>query len=162
MSLLRRAKATRVVVSTVSSEGITRRIAITTARFVCHVVLCYHECETESSAGHGGRLRNGDALRVWFYSRAVFNRSADGFALKEKAIFPGMCLREARSTTCLSRLRNRSCALIPMMLSAFWQNIELKREPTRGWKPDIDNSIRPIVYHAALAVSPYQFASKKR
>jgi len=54
-----------------------------------------------------------------------------------------------------------SCRAYPDECCLPLANIEL-RETDKGWKPDIDNSYSTDRLHAALAVSPYQFASKKR
>lgn len=111
-----------------------------------HVVLCYHECKTDPAPA----LASDCESEVWCASGSIREQYAieirDGFAPLRHPLLPRNVVEGgAIDYDALADYVTNSCRALPDDCCIPLANIEL-RESDDGWQPEIDNSVRPIVY----------------
>ena len=111
-----------------------------------HVVLCYHECKTDPVPA----LASDCESEAWCASGSIREEYAieirDGFAPIRQSFFPRNVVEGgAINYGALVDFVTSSCRALPADCCIPLANVEL-RETDDGWEPEIDNSIRPIVY----------------
>lgn len=114
-----------------------------------HVVLCYHECESDPV-----RAVAGDCEAVAFcvpgsireqYEVTVRER----YAPERKSNFPDVIDRRRISYAAIADYVTRGCRALPDDCCVPLANIRLK-DSDDGWEPEVDITIRPIVYNNRL------------
>jgi hypothetical protein len=111
-----------------------------------HVVLCYHECKTDPVPA----LASDCESEAWCASGSIREQYSieirDGFAPIRQSTFPRNVVEGgAINYGALVDFVTSSCRALPDDCCIPLANVEL-RESDDGWKPEIDNSVRPIVY----------------
>jgi hypothetical protein len=110
-----------------------------------HVVLCYHECDSDPAPAMAGgcdevAMCSAGSIREQY--RVEVKR---GFARPTKP-FPEDIVEDGEIVyDRLADYVSSSCRGIPDDCCLPLANIEL-REDHNGWRPEVDNSVRPIVY----------------
>ena len=115
-----------------------------------HVVLCYHECETDPVPAMAGDCETVTLCASGSIREQYSIEVRDGFAPERESNFPRNVFEGGEvNYDALVDYVIGSCRAYPDECCLPLANIEL-RETDKGWKPDIDNSIRPIVYTLRL------------
>lgn len=111
-----------------------------------HVVLCYHECESDPTPAMAGDCETVSLCASGSVREQYSIEIRDGFAPKRESNFPRDILygREINYRALVDYLMD-SCRPYPDDCCIPLANIELV-EGDYAWNPEIDNSIRPIVY----------------
>jgi hypothetical protein len=110
-----------------------------------HVVLCYHECDSDPAPAMAGGC-NEEAMCSPGSIREQYRvRVRRGFAMRPKP-FPEDIVEDGEIVyDRLVDYVSSSCRGISDDCCLPLANIEL-RENDDGWRPEVDNSVRPIVY----------------
>jgi len=111
-----------------------------------HVVLCYHECESDPVPTMAGDCDSIARCASGSIREQYRVEVKDGFAPPRPSTFPPNIVDDGQIDydNLVDYVMN-GCRLLPDECCLPLANIEL-REVNHGWKPVIDNSIRPIVY----------------
>jgi hypothetical protein len=114
-----------------------------------HVVLCYHECESDPV-----RAVAGDCESVAFCVAGSIREQyevtvREGFAPERKSNFPDVIEGRRISYAAIVDYVTRGCRALPDDCCVPLANIRLKHSDY-GWDPEVDIAIRPIVYNNRL------------
>ncbi|HMG36498.1 MAG TPA: hypothetical protein VKM94_21355 [Blastocatellia bacterium] len=114
-----------------------------------HVVLCYHECESDPV-----RAVAGDCESVAFCVAGSVREQyevivRDGFAPERKTNFPDVIDGRRISYAAIVDYVTRGCRALPDDCCVPLANIRL-RYADKGWEPEVDITVRPIVYNNRL------------
>jgi len=111
-----------------------------------HVVLCYHECETDPTPAMAGDCETVALCASGSVREQYSIEVRDGFAPKRESFFPHNIVdRGEINYRALVDYVMASCREYPDDCCIPLANIELV-EGNDGWDPEIDNNVRPIVY----------------
>jgi hypothetical protein len=111
-----------------------------------HVVLCYHECETDPVPAMAGDCETTTMCASGSIRERYEIQFKDGFATPRQSNFPRNAIENGKiNYDAIVNYVTNGCRAFPEDCCLPLANIEL-RESEDGWKPEIDNSIRPIVY----------------
>ncbi len=114
-----------------------------------HVVLCYHECESDPVRAAAGDCES-VALCVAGSVREQFEVTVrEGFAPERRSNFPDVIEGRRISYAAIVDYVTRSCRALPDDCCVPLANIRLKYTDD-GWEPEVDINIRPIVYNNRL------------
>jgi hypothetical protein len=114
-----------------------------------YVVLCYHECESDPV-----RAVAGDCETVAFCVPGSIREQyevtvREGFAPERKSNFPDVIEGRRISHAAIVDYVTRGCRALPEDCCVPLANIRLK-DSDDGWEPEVDITIRPIVYNNRL------------
>jgi hypothetical protein len=111
-----------------------------------HVVLCYHECETDPAPAMGGDCETMSLCVSGSIREQYRIEVREGFASRRDGSFPRSIIRngELNIDAIVDYITN-NCRPFPQDCCIPLANVELE-DTGSGWEPEIDISIRPIVY----------------
>lgn len=114
-----------------------------------HVLLCYHECESDPV-----RAVAGDCETVAFCEPGCIREQyevevREGLAPERKSNFPDVIDGRRISYAAIAEYVTRGCRALPDDCCIPLANIRL-RDTDNGWEPEVDIAIRPIVYNNRL------------
>jgi hypothetical protein len=111
-----------------------------------HVVLCYHECESDPTPAMSGDCETVALCASGSVREQYSIEIRDGFAPTRESTFPRDVIDDGRiNYRALVDYVTSSCRELPYDCCLPLANIELV-EGNDGWDPEIDITIRPIVY----------------
>ena len=111
-----------------------------------HVVLCYHECESDPTPAMAGDCETVTLCASGSVRELYSIEIRDGFAPKRESSFPHDVIEDGKfNYRALADYVTNYCREYPSDCCLPLANIELV-EGNDGWDPEIDNTIRPIVY----------------
>jgi hypothetical protein len=114
-----------------------------------HVLLCYHECESDPV-----RAVAGDCETVAYCVPGAVREQyevlvREGYAPERKSNFPDVIDGRRISHAAIVDYVTRGCRALPDDCCVPLANIRL-RHGNKGWEPEVDISVRPIVYNNRL------------
>lgn len=111
-----------------------------------HVVLCYHECEADPVPAMAGDCETVSLCASGSVREQYSIEIREGFAPRRESSFPGNIVYGGEvNYRALTDYIMESCRPYPDDCCIPLANIELF-EGNYAWNPEMDNSIRPIVY----------------
>lgn len=110
-----------------------------------HVVICYHECETDPVPAMAGDCESVTLCAAGSVREQYEIQVREGFAPERKSGFPDVIEGRRISHSAIAEYVTRACRPLPDDCCVPLANVRL-RDTDHGWEPEIDISIRPIVY----------------
>ncbi|HZM85193.1 MAG TPA: hypothetical protein VFF31_01440 [Blastocatellia bacterium] len=110
-----------------------------------HVVICYHECETDPAPAMAGDCESVTLCAAGSVREQYEVQVRQGFAPERKSGFPDVIEGRRISYGAIAEYVTRACRPLPDDCCLPLANVRL-RDTDHGWEPEIDISVRPIVY----------------
>ena len=110
-----------------------------------HVLLCYHECKSDPVPAMAGDCETAafcvpDSIREKYKVEV-----REGNAPDRKSMFPDVIEGRRINYAAIAEYVTRGCRALPEDCCIPLANIRL-RDTDKGWEPEIDITVRPIVY----------------
>ncbi|MFY9608529.1 MAG: hypothetical protein WAU45_07930 [Blastocatellia bacterium] len=110
-----------------------------------HVVICYHECETDPVPAMAGDCESVTLCAAGSVREQYEVQVREGFAPERKPNFPDVIDGKRISYSAIVDYVTRACRPLPDDCCLPLANVRL-RDTDHGWEPEVDIGIRPIVY----------------
>jgi hypothetical protein len=110
-----------------------------------HVLLCYHECESDPAPALAEDCGTDVLCSAGSIREQYRVEVREGYAPERASNFPDVIESGRINYTALVDYVIRSCRALPDDCCLPLANVRL-RDTGQGWEPEIDHSIRPIVY----------------
>ena len=111
-----------------------------------HVVLCYHECESEPTPALAGDCETVTLCASGSIREQYKVKIKEGYAPVRQSNFPRNAIQNGElNYPALARYVTDNCRPWPDDCCLPLANIELREEEDH-WEPEVDISVRPIVY----------------
>jgi hypothetical protein len=111
----------------------------------CHLVICYHECETDPVPAMAGECESITLCASGTIREQYEIEIREGFAPERRSNFPDVIEGRRISYSAIIDYVTRPCRPLPDDCCLPLANVRL-RDTDRGWEPEIDISARQIVY----------------
>jgi hypothetical protein len=125
-----------------------------------HVVICYHECDTDPVPAMAGDCESVTLCASGSVREQYEVQLREGFAPERRTAFPDVIEGRRISYSAIADYVTRACRPLPDDCCVPLANVQL-RYTDDGWEPEIDISIRPIVYTNRLLFELIQSLVKK-
>jgi hypothetical protein len=110
-----------------------------------HVVLCYHECETDPVPTMAGDCESVSLCASGAVREQYMVDVREGGAPERRTGFPDVIEGKRISYAAIVDYVTKGCRALPDDCCIPLANV-LLRDTDKGWEPEIDINVRPIVY----------------
>lgn len=114
-----------------------------------HVVLCYHECESDPVPALGGDCETVTLCAAGSIREQYRVEVREGYAPERASSFPDVITGRRINYSAIVEYVTRACRPLPDDCCIPLANVRL-RDSGHGWEPEIDINCRPIVYNNRL------------
>jgi hypothetical protein len=114
-----------------------------------HVVLCYHECESDPVPALAGDCETVTLCAAGSIREQYKIEVRAGYAPERVSAFPDVITGRRINYSAIIEYVTRPCRTLPDDCCIPLANVRL-RDTGQGWEPEIDINCRPIVYNNRL------------